>query len=105
MGQQTWNEKGWQPPPPTTENLPSQAQNQLPIPGTTGAVGPEPYEQIEARVVSELLAIKRSIKDPAQRRTEYKKLQARWHPDKNLQNPEVAKQIFQVIMHHKQEIL
>lgn len=89
----------------TSEKQKPHTANPLPLPGTPAAGGPEPFEQIEARVVSELLAIKRSIKDPAQRRSELKKLQARWHPDKNPQDPEVAKKIFQVIMHHKQEIL
>merc|ERR1719161_2908618 len=107
--QQTWqsqdekrwsNERGG-----TSEKQKPHTANALPLPGTPAAGGPESFEQIEARVVSELLAIKRSIKDPAQRRSEYKKLQARWHPDKNPQDPEVAKKIFQVIMHHKQEIL
>lgn len=98
--QEQWSGQHGSPAEKNLQNL-----NQLPLPGTLEAAGPEPFEQIEARVVSELLTIKRSIQDPAKRRTEYKKLQARWHPDKNPQDPEVAKKIFQVIMHHKQEIL
>lgn len=58
----------------------------------------ETFEKLQDRVVAEVMSLKRRFSNLDERKMEYKRLLAKWHPDKNPQHEDMAKRIFQVII-------